>query len=205
MMGIRMVFLGILFVASATTTAAQTRLFDGEITSGSIAIDVSGVSDNVDFDISGAGFRLIGSAGDFFRVDPGIMCVAPGTCVPGATVPLYAVLVAEFFGDGIAVVNGETLSPAFYSGGFTLPGGNVTIPRGNRKFLKLSAPFTITPTDALQLRVFSDSAARGTADAPWAQGVLTGSGIATVFLERVRIERQTFYVAKRIIYNFNVQ
>src|SRR5687767_3149850 len=135
MMGIRLLSLGIVFVLSPTVAAAQTRTFDGEITSGSIVIDISGFSHHVAWDISGTGFRIIGSASDIYRVDA---CpFADGSCVAGSTVSLHAEVGQEQFGDGIAIVNGETLSPAYFLGGFYLPGGTATIPtKGNRKVVK---------------------------------------------------------------------
>jgi hypothetical protein len=208
MIGKLMLVVGSTFVLTSSTATAQTRTFDGEITSGSIIFDVSDFSDDVEFDISGTGFRLIGSGGDFYNIAAGLICVsAPQPeCVRGRTVPLTAVAIGDFFAEGMAIVNGETLSPAYYSGGFQLSGGTVTIPtKGNRKFLRLSAPFSITLEDAGQLRVFVNSSDRGLAVEPWAQGTLFGSGIATVYLEKARFEGQTYYVARRVVYNFGVQ
>ena len=206
MIGKLMLVVGSTFVLTSSTATAQTRTFDGEITSGSIIFDVSDFSDDVEFDISGTGFRLIGGGGDIHRVDPRLICNSTPECVAGRTVPLVAVAISDFFAEGIAIVNGETLSPAYYSGGFQLSGGTVTIPtKGNRKFLRLSAPFSITIQQAGQLRVFVNSADRGQAVEPWAQGALFGSGIATVFLEKRRLAGQTYYVARRVVYNFGVQ
>ena len=204
MIGKLMLVLGITFVLTSPTATAQTRTFDGEITSGSITIDVSGPSDEVEFDISGTGFRLIGGGADLYRVDPGTICGLHPECVAGRTVPLIAVTSGGAFAEGIAIVNGETLSPAYYSGGFVLSGGAVTIPtKGNRKFLRLSAPFTLDLVSVLSVFVNPDE--RHHAAEPWAQGTLSGSGIATLFLEKARFAGQTYYVARRVVYNFGVQ
>jgi hypothetical protein len=82
-----------------------------------------------------------------------------------------------------------------------------TIPKGNRKRLILTAPFTLKPT-GLPVRVFNDRHEWWVESAPpWAEGVITGSGVATAFLERVHVkagkESFFYYEVRRVIYSFN--
>jgi hypothetical protein len=75
-------------------------------------------------------------------------CLFDFTCKRGETIDLSAFLAFE--ADGRAVVNGETLDPAFIVSGpaMQIQTGPVTIPKGNRRSLTLSVPFTIAEPGA---------------------------------------------------------
>lgn len=196
-----------ILLATTTTVAAQERMFEGVVTSGSITLMPGGLGPHADYDLSGDGFRVVA-----IETDPGfsyvfLRCIAaPPGCRPGDTLPLTAVVGNTDMGEGSAMVNGEVLSPAYMTAYFEFLGGSVTLPRGNRKRVILSAPFTFSHPDGtpLPIWIYPDPVSRSSGPGAWAQGQLTGTGTATLLLERERTPIGTFYIARRLIYNFNV-
>ena len=196
---------------AALPASAHTHFFSGEITAGTITAESHGVSGAIaTFDLAGPGFHLVGSGEG--RIST---CVAdPNLCKPGSVVGLVA-----FFAEGVtgvATVNGETLDPAFFVVFSPVAGRGVepfvetsavVLRKGRRKTVVLSAPFTLQ-VSGLTVNIFNDRSEWfvGGVD-PWASGVITGSGIATAFFERIHVkagkESFVYYELRRIIYSFN--
>jgi hypothetical protein len=195
---------------------AQTRLFGGEITSGSVVVDTTTGPGLVGvFDMRGSGFHIVGVSNE-----PGQMlnprCEdATPLCVPGLTLELssyfQAKLAGNFAMDARVVVNGEVLEPAFVLGSdLVLRTDPVTIPNGFRKNLVITVPFRLelgfSPgTTQVPLDVYTSPADEQHGIAPWASGVISGSGVATAFFERFhtnQTEPRHFYRVNRIVYSF---
>ena len=189
----------------SSTASAQPRSFGGDVTTGTIVVDVSLNGNTGTLDLSGTNFQTTGVSQPGGSVAGG-RCLFDFTCQSGETIDLSAFLVFE--ADGRAVVNGETLDPAFIvSGpGMQIQTEPVTI-RGNRKNLTLSVPFTIAAPGA-SLDIYRDRTEwfAGSAE-PWASGVVTGSGTATGYFERIHNKADPtigfYYELRRVVYTFD--
>ena len=110
---------------------------------------------------------------------------------------------ATIQGSGEATVRGETLAPAYYTGGFRFTTGTVVIPAVDMEQLIVQSPFTSWgPFD-----VFTSGAARqGDPSALWASGTFTGAGTATLVMDRVYVtvgeDVVIAYVPRRLVYTF---
>lgn len=192
-------------VLVSSTASAQPRSFAGDVTAGTIVVDVSLNGNTGTLDVSGTTFHVAGVSQAGGGVAGG-RCLFDFTCKRGETIDLSAFI--PFEADGRAVVNGETLDPAFIVSGpaMELQTGPVTIPNGNRKNLVLSVPFTIAAPGALDIyRDRLDWFAGGAE--PWATGQVTGSGTATGFFERVHNKADAtigfYYELRRVVYSFD--
>ena len=194
-------------VPFVSTASAQTRLFEGEVTNGSLVIEVNSSGNFGMFDLAGIDFHLVGAAAETGAVALG-RCTVDPTCRSGVVTDLSTVLFLRGEGDARAVVNGETLEPSFVVGNrMEIQTGTVTIPKGNRRRLVLSAPFTIVAPGG-QVEVYRDHSEwfSGAVD-PWARGTITaGSGTATAFFERIHVKDKDirfYYELRRVIYSFS--
>jgi hypothetical protein len=212
----RLALLCAVLLLSQADASAQTRLFGGEITSGSVVVEVgTGVGLVGVFDISGSGFHIVGVSNEPGRMlNPRCEAATP-LCVPGVTLELSSLFQAKLAGafamDARVVVNGEVLEPAFVLGSYlVLRTGPVTIPSGVRKNLVITVPFQLeleSPpgTTQVPLDVYTSPADEEQGIPPWASGVISGSGIATAFFERFHIKQAGWghvYRLKRIVYSF---
>src|SRR5919106_1229348 len=113
------VLLGILLPAIVTTASAQVRSLTGDVTGGSVTAEVVPGGDvHLNFDLTGERFRVAGLGQDFGRLNAAIMCSGDPSCRAGATVDFEADVAGTHFAVGLVTVNGETLEPAYFSGGF---------------------------------------------------------------------------------------
>ena len=195
-------------VLISSTASAQPRSFGGDVTAGTIVVDVNLDGNTGTLDLSGTDFHATGVSRPGGEVAGG-RCLFDFSCKRGETIDLSAVLVFE--ADGRAVVNGETLDPAFIVSGpaMQIQTESVTIPKGNRRYVTLSVPFTIAepgaPLDIYRDRI--DWFAGGAE--PWASGIVTGSGTATGYFERVRNKADDaigfYYELRRVVYSFEAE
>ena len=198
--------------ATGITASAQTRYVTGEITGGTFNADTSTPMLRASYDITGPGFHFVAEG-----VEPGVVlgattCFGPG-CRPGDVVSLTGNFIGTYLGRGMAVVGGEALSPAYFSGQLSFVTDPVTIPRGNRKHLVLSTPFTLmgSPEGSYPaaLGAWADTyAGFGPYADAWTSATLVGSGTATAFFRRDQypngMPERFYYVLERVIYSFNV-
>lgn len=197
----------------------ETRFFAGEISAGTIVVGEVRVDEiSGDADLAGSGFHIVGSMapGPYFAP-----CNETPSCVSGYEVDLGFISFGFFSGftihGGRVTVNGETLQPANVRLGWPLLDADpVTIPRGHRKNLVLSAPFVltdgVTSSQVLEVRVHHPDDIFE--EHPWAIGQISGAGIVTGFFERQTYKpprehnepgpRTSFYyVLSKLIYSFN--
>jgi hypothetical protein len=208
-MGKKFFFVVAALVPIVSTASAQTRLFEGEVTSGALVIERTIALENAGmFDLAGTSFHLVGAASETGGVALGRCNADPG-CKPGLVIDLSAILFLVSEEGARAVVNGETLDPAFVVGStaMQIQTGTVTIPKGNRKRLVLSAPFTIVAPGG-QVDVYRTRSEWfiGAVE-PWARGMITGGGgTATAFFERIHVKDKDirfYYELRRVIYSFS--
>ena len=190
----------------SSTASAQPRSFGGDVTAGTIVVDVSLDGNTGTLDLSGTGFHVAGDSRPGGEVAGG-RCVFDFTCKRGETIDLSAFLTFE--ADGRATVDGETLDPAFVVSGpaMQIQTAPVTIPKGNRKNLTLSVPFTIVEPGA-PLDIYRDRAEWFVGGVePWASGIVTGSGTATGYFERVHNKADDsigfYYELRQVVYSFD--
>jgi hypothetical protein len=172
---------------------------------GTIVVDVSLNGNTGTLDLSGTNFLATGVSQPGGQVAGG-RCLYDFSCRRGETIDLSAFLTFE--ADGRAVVNCEALDPAFIvSGpGMQIQTESVTIPNGNRRYLTLSVPFTIAEPGA-SLDIYRDRTewfAGGVE--PWASGIITGSGTATAYFERIHVKADDigfYYELRRVVYSFD--
>jgi hypothetical protein len=205
-MGKRFLFVAAALVAMVSTASAQTRFFGGDVINGSLVVELDNApgGNTWTFDLAGMTFHLVGVGEAGGLVQSG--CMADPECKPGVVMDLSAFLFVQ--GGARAVVNGETLESAFISVGGTGPQiqtSTVTIPKGNRKHLVLSAPFTVVAAGPID--VFRNVNEWNGGAEPWARGMITGGGgTATAFFERYHVKDKDigfYYELRRIIYSFN--
>ena len=199
------VSLTVALFTTSITASAQTRYITGEITGGSFNADTSMPMLRASYDLTGPGFHFVADG-----VEPGVIagaitCAAPG-CRPGDVLSLSGNFTGSFLGRGMAVIDGSTLAPAFFSGTMTLATNTVAIPGGNRKHLVLTTPFALTATDGSYPQLNAWAETSGMYGEPWTVATLTGSGTATAFFSRVDygkdMPERFYYVLERVIYSF---
>jgi hypothetical protein len=187
------------------TASAQTNYITGEITGGSFNADTSTPLPRASYDLSGPGFHFVADGVEPGVIDAAVACATPG-CRPGDIVRLSGNFTGSYLGTGMAIVDSTMLTPAYFTGTLTFVADPVTVPRGNRKHLVLTTPFTLTATDGSYpgLTVWAD--VEGAAAEPWTVATLAGAGTATAMFRRVDYTGMTgfYYVLERVIYSFNV-
>lgn len=194
-------------IVTCTTASAQTHYITGQITGGSFNADTSTPMLRASYDLAGPGFHFVADGVEPGVIDGAVTCADPG-CLPGDVVSLSGNFTGSYLGTGLAVIEGSTLAPAFFSGTLTFAADPVTLPRGKRKHLVLSTPFTLVATDGSYpgLSVFAES--QGVSAEPWTVATLAGSGTATAFFRRVDygsgMPERFYYVLERVIYSFGV-
>lgn len=192
-------------LATCVTASAQTNYITGEITGGSFNADTSTPMLRASYDLSGPGFHFVADRVEPGVIDAAVACATPG-CRPGDIVRLSGNFTGSYLGTGMAVVDSAMLTPAYFTGTLTFVTDPVTIPRGNRKHLVLTTPFSLTAADGSYpgLSVWTD--VEGAAVEPWTVATLAGTGTATAIFRRVDYTGMPgfYYVLERVIYSFNV-
>jgi hypothetical protein len=175
----------------------------GTYTGGTVLVDLQGCCRHVlTFDVSSPDARLTGTSTEQAAIPVQSLCPWPG-CAAGAELPLGSAFLATIQGSGEAMVRGESLSPAYYSGGFRFTAGTLVLPATDVETLVLQAPFTAwSPID-----VFTDGAARqGDRAYLWATGQFTGAGTATLRLTRTTLVvdgvARIAYLPRQLVYTF---
>jgi len=196
--------LTVVLLASGITASAQTRYVTSAITGGSFNADTSSPNLRASYDITGPGFHFVADGVEPGAIAAAITCFAPG-CRPGDVVSLSGNFSGSYLGRGVAIVGGETLSPAYFSGVVVFEASPVTIPKGNRKHLVLTTPFTLVGTAAYPgLSVWEESPV--SAVEPWTVATLVGGGTVTAFFRRDQYPKgmpeRFYYVLERVIYSF---
>ena len=208
------VWLSAALLASAATASAQVTYVTAEATAGTFDVTVTSVGiRGASYDISGPGVHFVatGVEGGYFS---GPRCGASSHCRPGDVFSLNANLTGSYLGLGIAVVEGETMNPAYFSGTVGFVTGELTIPPGYRKHLVMSTPFTLgTWPDTLGATLVVTPASLFD-NPPQVRVALSGGGTATAFFERVHIQTRGgrpisarrpafYYQLVRVIYSFD--
>jgi len=197
------IWLSAAVLASATTVSAQTFV-TVEITSGTFNVDATGPAVvGASYDFSGAGVHIVADGVEPGNVPAAIQCAGPG-CQSGDVFTLDAIFGGSHLGVGTAEVSGLTINPAYFSGDLRLITGELTIPRGNRMHLVMTARFVL---DGGLLNVH-DSTFRDRP--PDLRVVMTGGGTATAFFKRLRLKPgpgkpEFFYDLERVIYTFDTE
>jgi hypothetical protein len=200
------IWLSAALIAASSTASAQTAYVTAEITGGTVNVDFSTYSPSTSFDLTGAGVHFVSEGVEPGWVTGGVTCKAPG-CRPGDRFSLIGTFAGDL-GTGIATVEGATINPAYFSGSLGLITGELTIPRGNRKHLVMSVPFTFdrTPTEpGVVLNVYPTYFQEVEPDI---QAFLRGQGTATAFFKRVHYKtgsgmERFYYDLVRVIYSFD--
>jgi hypothetical protein len=189
-----------------STASAQSRNVTVEVSGGSVTAEVlTGGSVYMNFDLSGEDFRVAGLGEDIGVLNAGSLCSGDPGCTSGTTLDFGAEVTATHFAVGLVTVNGETLEPAYFSGSFRFRAEAVTIPKGKRKRLVLTTPFTFGILDTSVLAAYASAAEREIPgpEGPWASLVLSGRGTAIAYFERLRVKGLgTYYRLRRVVYNF---
>jgi len=195
-------------LATCIAASAQTHYVTAEVTGGSFNADTSTPMLRASYDLTGPGFHFVASGVEPGVIDAAIACTAPG-CRPGDAVSLSGTFTGSYLGAGVAVIGGNTLTPAYFTGALTFVADTVAIPKGNRKHLVLTVPFTLAGRDGSYPELSAWADGRGGSGGPWTVAALAGGGTATAFFRRDEYAKGTmpekfYYVLERVIYSFNV-
>ena len=201
------IFLTATLFATVSSASAQTRYVAGEITGGSFNADTSTPMLRASYDITGPDFHFVADGVEPGLIYGAITCSMPG-CRPGDRVSLSGTFSGSYLGTGLAVIGGDTLAPAYFSGVLTFVTDDIVIPPGNRKHLVLTTPFTLIGTGDESypaLNVWADSSVM--TGEPWSAATLFGRGTVTAIFRRDEygkdMPERFYYVLDRVIYSFN--
>jgi len=207
-------WLSVALLASASAASAQTHFITAEITAGTFNVDASGPSIvGASYDLSGPGVHIVADGVEPGVVSGALQCDTPG-CQSGDVFTLHANFSGSNLGIGVVVVDGQRIAEGYVSGTMEFATGALTIPRGNRKHLVLSTPFTLGSSDTDPTVTLHISVAPELGQPPNATVTLYGGGMATAFFERQKLravgpERlgraEFFYHLVRVIYSFDME
>lgn len=193
-------------LATSIAASAQTHYVTAEVTGGSFNADTSAPMLRASYDLAGPGFHFVADGVEPGVIEAAMACAAPG-CRPGDVVSLSGTFAGTYLGTGRAVVGGDTLAPAYFTGALTFAAETIAIPNGNRRSVVLSAPFTLAAVGGAHPELSAWAEGRAGTDAPWTVAALAGGGTVTAFFRRDEYAKGTmperfYYVLERVIYSF---
>jgi hypothetical protein len=196
----RLLCVVICLALSLVAVNADSRFFGGPVIGSFNVLPLAGGGANhARISVEGSGFRLVAANTDSGAVDAFSACLP---CKAGDEISLSALFANDDLGEGTMIVAEERLRQAYVAGYLAFDAGSVLVPAGDRLTLSLRTEFTLV--DGAELRIYEDELARMTGDGDrlWANGLVSGGGIATINLTRVLTPGGAGYVVERIKYTF---